>query len=85
MAKRTKLQSKRALAEWQKFSESEFWFGLQELIVAKKQELAESAVKDKSEKLVERICRLQGRYEALHLDFPRIIENYIKELEKESD
>lgn len=84
MRKRTKPQSKKALTEWKAFRESEFWYGLIEAIEDKKKSLAEDGIKERGDNFFERFLRKQGRYEAFNIDFPLVIKNYIKDLEKET-
>ena len=84
MRKRTKLQSKKALTEWKAYRESEFWYGLLDAIGEKKKSLAEDGIKERGDNFLERFLRKQGRYEAFNTDFPLVVKNYIKELEKET-
>ena len=84
MRKRTKLQSKKALTEWKAYKDSELWSGLLDAIEEKKKSLAEDGMKERGDSFFERFLRRQGRYEAFNTDFPLVIRNYIKELEKET-
>ena len=84
MRKRTKLQSKKALTEWKAYRESEFWYGLLDAIKEKKKSLAEDGIKERGDNFLERFLRKQGRYEAFNTDFPLVVKNYVKELEKET-
>lgn len=84
MRKRTKLQSKRALTEWKAYKDSELWYGLLDAIEEKKKSLAEDGMKERGDNFFERFLRRQGRYEAFNIDFPLVVRNYIKDLEKET-
>ncbi len=84
MRKRTKLQAKRALTEWKAYKDSECWRGLLEAIEDKKKSLAEDGIKERGDNFLERFLRKQGRYEAFNIDFPIVVKNYIKDLEKET-